>query len=204
MKIFVFDFDKTLTYKDTLLPFFLFIANKDLCFIPKMVIYILMMCLVKLKFITTYKLKTIGIRFFLKNISENKIDEKAALYAKKIKLNKVYEDYKLALKSDNKVFIISASFDTYLKYLFYEDNVTLIASSILFDKKLAIGLKYECYGYEKIKKLFQNNIYKVNVLYTDSYSDAPIAEISNEICIVKGDNKKYCESYADFKKYFNK
>jgi phosphoserine phosphatase len=204
MKIFVFDFDKTLTYKDTLLPFFLFTANKDLWFIPKIIIYILMMCLVKLKFITTYKLKTIGILFFLKNISKNEIDEKAALYAKKIKVNKIYEDYKLSLQSDNKVFIVSASFDIYLKYLFYEDNVTLIASSILFDKVFAIGLKYECYGYEKLKKLNQNNIHRINVLYTDSYSDAPIAKISDEICIVKGDKKKICKSYSDFKKYFNK
>jgi phosphoserine phosphatase len=156
---------------------------------------------VKLKFLTTGQLKTIGINLFLKNISMNKINEKAALYAKKIKLNKIYyEDYKSSLKSDNWVFVISASFDVYLKHIFNENDVTLIASSIYFDNGFATGLKYECYGDKKIEKLNHNNVYRINVLYTDSYSDTPIAKISDKIYIINGNDKIICNTYTEFKK----
>ena len=70
-KIVVYDFDKTLTYKDTLFGFFKFATKKNILYPYKLSIYVLYMILTKSNFITNSKLKDIGIKLFLTNLDIN-------------------------------------------------------------------------------------------------------------------------------------
>jgi len=61
-EIIVYDFDKTLTYKDTLYGFFKAVANRDIFYFPKLFIYISFMVFAKLGLISNTTLKEYGIK----------------------------------------------------------------------------------------------------------------------------------------------
>ena len=114
-KIVVFDFDKTLTYRDTLIGFFL-LNRKNISYPIKILIYIIVMFLVKFGLLANTHLKQIGIFLFLKGMNKIQLKSLARQYTKKIKFNKLFYEYDF--KSKNKIYIVSASFSEYLKHIF--------------------------------------------------------------------------------------
>ncbi|HEU4607566.1 MAG TPA: HAD family hydrolase [Chitinophagaceae bacterium] len=196
-QIVVFDFDKTLTYKDTILGFFR--HSDDSTLYPfKLIIYCCAMVLTKFKVISTCRLKSIGIKLFLLNMERAELERKAAVYASKIKFNKVYfNQFKAASENENIIpIIVSASFHEYLKYIFPVHQ--LIASHIMYKNNRVRDIELECMGSQKVISLKKKNITWIDVLYTDSISDAAMAELAGKIYLVRGDEVIACSNYNDF------
>jgi len=178
----VFDFDKTLTFKDTLIGFYKITNKSNLSYYIKRVLLIMSAICYKLKIISNNRLKKIGLGLFLKGKDKSYIDEKAKMYAASIKLNEIY--YKDYLKYPIKDrMIVSASFIEYLKPLF--PNEKLLASSLLYSKsEIVIGLQDNMYADKKRVALFENGIKHIDLLYTDSYSDKALMEISDKVFLI--------------------
>jgi phosphoserine phosphatase len=198
-KIIVYDFDKTLTYKDTLFGFFRYAAEKNGIYYIKVLLYLLSMISAKLNFVSNTKLKTIGVNLFLKNMNKKQVKKKSYEYSKKIKSNQLY--HQLKFNNDADYYIVSASFKEYLKPMF-PSNVSIVGSSLRYENDLVIGLEFNCYKEQKIFALNEFNLNSIDILYTDSYSDYPLARISKEINIVHRDNIYTCHKLEEFKEYF--
>jgi phosphoserine phosphatase len=197
-KIIVFDFDKTLTYKDTLIGYYIFVSNKGLIFIFKMFIYLFYMILAKIKYISNEKLKIKGVNLFLKGKDMTELKKKSIDYSKKILLNKLYFNYNFN-NLNEKILIVTASFHDYI-YPLFPKNVKVIGSELKINKKQIIQLDSNCYSEKKVELLKDIGIEEIDILYTDSISDLPLAKISSSIIIVSGNNYIKCSSYYEFQK----
>jgi len=192
--IVVYDFDKTLTYKDTLFGFFTSFSKNPL----KIFLYFTAMVFSKFKLISNDSLKDFGVKLFISKKSRDEVQKRAKEYAKKIKTNRVYDEIKL--DKNKKIYIVSASFEEYLNYLFDKD-IKIIASKLRYKDDKVTGLLYNCYSKRKIEALKNENILKIDRFFTDSYSDLPLAKISKEIVVVKGDEQKVCKNIEEFIRY---
>lgn len=189
----VFDFDKTLTYKDTLFGFFYICSKRSVTRIFKVFLYMLVMAGHKVKLISNDNLKRAGVALFLRGKSKRFLNKQGEEYAKTLAFNKVY--YNEFLKYSNP-YVVSASFFEYLSPLFSTAN--LICSKIKFCEGKAIGVKLNCHGKTKYKVLRKLMIEHVDKLYTDSLSDLPLAQISEEIYLVRGDEIIRCHDLQHF------
>jgi len=201
-KIVVFDFDKTLTYVDTILPFFKFCAKKDIKYPFKLGSYYALMVLAKFGYISNFKLKDIGIKLFLKNLDKNKFERLSKDFKNHVKLNTLYYETDFSDKNIQ-YYIISASFENYLKH-FFPSNVKIIGSKIKFENNKPVGLLFNCYKQAKLKALKKEGINQIDIFYTDSFSDYPLAKISDKVVIVDKDKKFMCRDFEEFKRYFKK
>ena len=199
-KVVVFDFDKTLTYNDTLFGFFVCASKTNILFPLKVGIYFTLMILTKIKLLSNTKLKELGVLIFLKNKSSSELSSSSVSYKKTIKFNKLFSKYNF---NNENIYIVSASFEDYLISIF-PDNVTIIGSQITYNQDLVCGLKFNCYNKNKIDALANANVFKISEFYTDSYSDFPLASISEKIIIVKGDKLHVCNNINEFNTYFGK
>jgi phosphoserine phosphatase len=197
--IVVFDFDKTLTNKDTLWKYFIFCANKKRLSFPfKLLLFGFVLVFVKFKIINNLEFKNIGISLFLKDINLNELTELSFKYSKKIVKSSIYfNDYLQIIENKaNNVYVISASFLEYLQFIFPIDRI--IASSMFIKNNKPSKVKYNCYGNNKTKALKAIGIEKIDILYTDSKSDIPLVIIANEIFLVKKNIKLLCKSEMEF------
>ena len=199
-KIIVFDFDKTLTYNDTLFGFFVCASKINILFPLKVGIYFTLMVLAKIKLLSNTKLKEFGVLIFLKNKSSSELRKSSVSYKKTIKFNKLFSKYNF---NNENIYIVSASFEDYLNSIF-TDNVTIIGSQLTYSQDLVCGLKFNCYNKNKIDALANANVFKISEFYTDSYSDFPLASISEKIIIVNGDRLHVCNNINEFNTYFGK
>ena len=201
-KIIVFDFDKTLTYKDTLIGFYIFVSNKNFLFILKMLIYLFYMILAKVKFVSNDKLKNKGVHLFLKGKDIIKLKQKSVEYSENILLNKIYVNYDFN-NLNEKIIIVSASFQDYI-YPLFPQNVKVIGSKLKIKDNKVIHLDFNCYSERKVEILMKKGLLEIDVLYTDSISDLPLANISKKIILVKKDMKKIFFSIEKFKLHLKK
>lgn len=200
-KIIVFDFDKTLTKQDTLFGFFRHATKKSLLYWPKLVLYSICMVLTKLKLISNTQLKDIGIRFFLRNLNQSELQEKCKSYSKHIRFNSLFMQMKW--RKENQYVVISASFEDYVRPIF-PNFVRVFGSTIAYKNQKASKTLFNCYKEEKLKVLKENNIAKIDVLYTDSFSDFALAKIAKQSIIVNGETLISCNTFDEFKSYFGK
>ena len=178
----VFDFDKTLTNKDTLYGYYQEVDGEHPYFLLKRLALLFAAILYKIGLIHNTRLKKIGVFLFLRNKSLEEIQKKAVAYASRIKLNTVYYEHFLAVPLDKRM-IISASPDIYLSTLFPEEMTT--GTSLRFTNGKVAGLKQNMYGKEKVRALQRKGIYQIECLYTDSYSDKPLMVIAEQVRLVK-------------------
>ncbi len=200
-KIVVYDFDKTLTYKDTLWGFFTVAGRERALFVLKMFMYVKDMILAKAGLITNTELKKRGVRYFLKGLSAGTIEELSRVYVKQIRLNRLYRQMIDTMQNDTDYFVVSASFETYVRLLF-PDNVTVIGSRLAYKNGHVDSLAFNCYKEAKRSVLHETGIYAIDLLYTDSYSDAALAEMAKKIVVVDKDNLKVCEDAKAFRECF--
>ena len=200
-KIIVFDFDKTLTYSDTLQGFFKHVARKNILFPIKICSYFILMVCAYLNLISNHKLKNFGILIFLKNESASYVHKISTSYKNKIKFNKLFSEYNF--NRNYRFYVVSASFEDYLKSVFPE-HVVIVGSQIDYSNELVTGIKFNCYKENKLNALAKHGIFEIDVFYTDSYSDYALANISKKIMIVKDDQLHECNSIQDFNTYFGK
>lgn len=200
--IVVFDFDKTLTYRDTLLNFYMHTSKKSFKFPIKLSYYVGLMILFKLKIISNDYLKIKGFNLFLRGLKVDYIESKAKNFSSKIDFNDLFKTFNFNT-TDKKIIIISASYDIYLKYIFSK-NVKIFGSKFISVKGIASKFSFNCYSSNKNYMLQNNGVNSISTLYTDSYSDVSLAKISKQIIIVNNDQLIRCKDFNEFNLYFNK
>lgn len=181
----IFDFDKTLINKDSLFGFYKAVHGNNTNFKIKRVLLLIGAILYKLKIISNDGLKRLGIFLFLNDQNQKDIEKSSQLYVQTLVLNSLYYDIFLNYPKEKRI-IISASPEIYLKKMFPDEKVL---GTVLDFKTSKVRLKLNCYKHNKLLRYKQNypNI-PVEAVYSDSYSDKPLFEISNEYHIVKDGN----------------
>ncbi len=186
-KLVVFDFDKTLTKKDTIFGYYRAVSGDDLLFKLKYPFFLLIAILAKLKIISNNSLKSLGVKFYLKGSKKEELERAGAEYAKTIEPNKIYSNEFQNYKEEN-VIVISASFEEYLKPFFPDCKIA--GSEIAYSENgTCLGLKRNMYGTKKVEWLKEQGFNTVDIFFTDSFSDQPLMEISSTVYLVKNDDK---------------
>lgn len=184
----VFDFDKTLTYQDTLAGFYREVAlngtNNRVPYSFKKFALIFFAVFYKLRLINNTQLKKAGVWLFLKGCAIDELKRHSDNYAQKIKLNQVHEVDFQEIDTENKM-IITASFVDYVQPIF--PNIRVFGSSLLIKDGRVCGLARNMYKQEKVVLLSQLGINRIGAVYTDSYSDKPLMDIADNCFLVIGE-----------------
>jgi len=176
----VFDFDKTLTDRDTLFGFYRTVAGGDPLFFLRRLLLIAAAVLYKIGLIKNRTLKRIGIFLFLKGKTRDELETAARRYSEQIELNDIYlNNYK---KTDGEKWIVSASPEIYLRHLFPGDHVA--GTTFTYSGNKVTGLKTNMFGQEKKKFLVEKGITRIHRLYTDSIDDKSLMDISEHVYII--------------------
>ena len=181
--VIAFDFDKTLTYKDTLFGFYAEASKSLPVFKMKYPFFLFAAAAYKLGLISNLTLKKTGVWFYLRGLSRDEMKEIGEAYAGKIELNDVYRNELLKYPSEQ-IIIISASFEDYLKPLF--PNHRVVGSRLSYsDENRVNGISVNMYGEEKKEWLQNQGIKEIDSIYTDSYSDKPLMDMAERTYLVK-------------------
>ena len=178
----VYDFDKTIYDGDSSIDFYMFSLKRNPLIAilwPYQAVYMLMYAL-KITDKTTMKEKFYKYFKFIKDI-----DSDLEIFWDKNE-GKIKKWYK---KEDTDI-IISASPEFLLAPICKRLKINhLIGSKV--DKKIGVYEGLNCYGAEKVirfRKQFKED--KIDKFYSDSLSDSPLADISEQSFLVNGDNLK--------------
>ncbi len=189
----VFDFDKTLTDKDTALGFVReFVEPRLLCWM-KFIAYLGVAVLGRLRLVSNTFLKRTTVYLFFKGIPTDIFCKKAAEYSEKIKLNDVYQDHFLAYADP---IIITASFEEYIRPRFSATRV--IGSQVSVHDGVVSHLGRNCHGAVKETLLRGIGVDEIDVLFTDSVQDLPLARMSKQIFLVRPGQVIRCRDLDHF------
>ncbi|WP_291493054.1 HAD-IB family hydrolase [Desulfurella sp.] len=188
MNLALFDFDGTISTKDSTIEFTKYLKSKrDLLkgaikLLPQIVLY-------KLNLYNDQALKESFIEYFFRGIDEEFFKSKAQDFSLNI-LPKLIRS--VALDKINwhktqkdRVIIISASFECILKPWCDKNNLELIATKLEFINHIVTGklLTKNCKGKEKvnrIKELLDLNDYQLIYAYGDSRGDKEMLKLANK------------------------
>ena len=176
----VFDFDKTLTIKDTTLDFFCFGLSKGNTILCTVLYYVLASS-VKLGFLSVLSLKIILLRLRFKNVGLDEWSMHCQSFAKTIKTNKLYTQVNWR---ELDLLIISASFKEVLQHLF-PYSVKVFATTVKCENG-KWQIEDHLYRSRKREVLIENGIQEIDEFYTDSWHDRSVIEMAKKIYWVKG------------------
>ena len=191
----VFDFDKTLTYRDTTLPFLAF-GLSPIKSIHCHLRYYALALLVKCQCYSVLSLKQTMINWRFRNNDIQAWELHCKDLSVTIKTNALYRQTNW--KEDNLV-VASASFKEVLIHLF-PSNVLVIGSEVAIGKQ--INITKHAMGKQKASLLRDAGIESFDRLYTDSFADLPLMKMSSEVVWVKGDHQKLL-THAAINKWLN-
>ena len=156
-KLYFFDFDGTLTYKDTLFLFLNFYDSKK--FRLQFIKFIPLFALLKLNLTDAEKVKKSFIASILKGQSKNKIETRAQeffdqFYPKMIRENAL-EFIQNIDREATESYIVTASLDIWVKPFANKFQMTLIATRAEFKEGIFTGnfVGKNCNGPEKVKRI---------------------------------------------------
>ncbi len=174
-----FDFDGTLTSKDTLIPFVLYAVgwSKFLLNLPRVAIIVF---LYVFKIINNENAKQRFLTIMLKGMSEDNLDTTAKNFSL-TKLDKylkpdIYSKLEYHKEHKHNIIIISANLAIYLRYWAKKHDLTdIIATEIEFINGVATGVlaTRNCYGEQKIMRLQEYlTSKKLNFAYSFGYGNS--------------------------------
>lgn len=187
MEIAFFDFDGTLTTKDTFIGFIQYAVGKPLYYLgllrlsPVIAAY-------KLRLIPNYVAKEKVFSFFFKNWETDHFLKFANAYSKE-ELNKIIrpkgiERIKWHQRQGHKVVIVSASIECWLQKWCENYDIELISTRIEFAGGKISGkfATKNCFGIEKVNRIKERFIlseFSYIYAYGDSIGDKEMLSISN-------------------------
>jgi len=187
-QLFLYDFDGTITKKDTLFDFIKFSAsNRD--YYSGLLIFSPLFILAKAGFLKKGKVKQRFISFFLKGKSKVELSTISVTYLKQVLNNRILKKTALNSIFENKqkgdVYIVSASLDIWLKAISEHLGVGLICTMAnykndIFDGKFSTP---NCNYKEKVKRVINEiniNDYDNIVYFGDTKGDIALKGIVNE------------------------
>lgn len=187
--ILIFDFDGTITRRDTLIDFIIFNfgLTKFLLGILKCLPYLF---LFKIKIVSNQNAKEHLLRHFLFNTLIEDLIESGYEYSKK-KLPKILNSKAMAIldfhrRQGDELVIVSASPKYWYQDWAYKNGITKIISTELeiLDNKITGNISgNNCYGIEKVNMLKSKidlSSYTHIIMYGDSKGDYDLINIANE------------------------
>ena len=185
MNLYLFDFDGTLTEKDSMFEFLYFIYPakhkfhiNNVKFLPFLLIYFF-------GFIDLKNCKNIFLKIHLNNFTEDEIILKSSLFSQ-IMISKIYPKATQFLESlsekDDK-YIVTASLDIWMKNIADKLNMNLIATKSIFHSRRFYSIKLNCNGENKIRLIKENiNLKKYDKIFVfgNSKKDFPMMSLATE------------------------
>ncbi len=191
-----FDFDGTITSRDTFLPYLYFVVGFTGFFvnihrlIPIAIMYLL-------KTITNEIAKEKTLSVLLKGFSEDLLNKKARVFARKTLDSyitpQVYSKLEYHLEHGHSIILVSANLALYLKYWAKRHNIDhVIATEIEFTNGKCTGkLKTRnCYGVQKVVRInefLNGNKFSYSYGYGNSQGDYELLNFVNEGYFVTGE-----------------
>lgn len=185
--VYAFDFDGTLTTKDTLLEFIKYVVGSKR-FILGFILFAPMMVLMKCHLMKNYKVKQYFFSWFFKGMPLDEFN----VWCKKFTQNKQNILRPEALKyltiasKSGEVIILSASVENWIRPFFREINLVVIGTQLEVDLSKKLTGKFatkNCYGSEKVNRLLalypKRKMYKL-VAFGDSYGDKELLAFADE------------------------
>lgn len=158
-KVYAFDFDGTLTTKDTLLEFIRF-TRGNTAFLFGFLLFSPLLVLMKLKLYPNWKAKQRVFSWFFKGMlidDFNHLCTEFALHNKQLLRPKGMKAIKKAIEEGSQVVIISASIDNWVCPFFDEmgNNIIVVGTKIEVNNNHLTGkfTTNNCYGVEKVRRL---------------------------------------------------
>jgi len=184
-KIYAFDFDGTLTTKDTLLEFIRF-AKGTLAFGLVFLRYTHLLVLMKLGVYPNWKAKQKVFAHFFKGMSIDDFDalcQEFAASSKHLLRPKGIEAINKAQSEGSEVLIVSASIDNWVQPFFANVKVLGTQIEVVDDKLTGRFLTKNCYGQEKVNRilaLYPNRQDYHLTAYGDSRGDKELLAWADE------------------------
>ena len=159
-KIYAFDFDGTLTTKDTLLEFIRFAKGSGLMY-AGFLLFSPLLILMKLHLYPNWKAKQKIFSWFFKGMKINEFDHLCWTFAQQnqhLLRPEGKEKVRKILEEDNiTVLVISASIDNWVRPFFdeFSENIRVIGTQIEIKTDRVTGrfTTKNCYGQEKVNRL---------------------------------------------------
>ena len=184
-KIYAFDFDGTLTTKDTLLEFIRF-AKGTLAFGLGFLRYAHLLVLMRLGGYPNWKAKQKVFAHFFKGMSIDDFDalcQEFAASSKHLLRPKGIEAINKAQSEGSEVLIVSASIDNWVQPFFANVKVLGTQIEVVDDKLTGRFLTKNCYGQEKVNRilaLYPNRQDYHLTAYGDSRGDKELLAWADE------------------------
>jgi len=186
-KLYLFDFDGTLTKKDSLFDFLKFSFSKS--YLINYVVFIPLFVVSKLGIIDSGKVKELFIAKFMKGLSFYEIEKLAQKYFDSNYPDIIHpkaDQYIKSLSNYNDKFLVSASLDFWLKPFADHYGMGLICTKAEFDEKGFFTGKFatpNCNFVEKknrIEKEIDLSLYDEIIAFGDTDGDKEMFEIATK------------------------
>ena len=186
-KLYLFDFDGTLTYKDTMFLYLKFYNSAKFNF--QFLKHIPLFILLKLKLANAEKVKKSFISSILKGQSKTKIEEKSQQFFEKyypeiIRENAI-EFIQNIDREHTESYLVTASLDIWVKPFAEKFKMNLLATRAEFKNDIFTGnfVGNNCNGGEKvhrIKEAIQGKKFDKTIAFGDTSGDKEMLEWANE------------------------
>ncbi len=188
MNIAFFDFDGTITKKDSTAKFIRYFVG-DVAFVKGIIILLPMIIAYKIKILSNNQIKKKLITYFFKDIDIKYFTKKAREFSLNMLdpiIRKKALDRIIWHKNNNdELVVVSASINLWLLPWCEKNDIKLIATELeVIDNKITGNLiSINCYGPEKVKRILQHydlSNYTCIYAYGNSRGDREMLEIATE------------------------
>lgn len=187
--IVVFDFDGTITKKDTLIEFIKF-TKGEWNFYAGFLLFSPLLIAMKLRIYPNWKVKQQLFSYFFKGVSSNNFNtwgKNFSIEIDKMVDNRAIKAIKLHSEKGNKIIIISASIENWILPWATQNWISsTLATKVEIDERNLLTGKFltkNCYGQEKVNRFLaifpKRDEYKL-VAYGDSLGDKELLEFADE------------------------
>lgn len=190
----VFDFDGTITSKDTLLEFIIFACGRWKFFIG-FLLHAPWLCLMKLHFYPNWKCKERIFSWFFKGMEYHTFAELGRLFSERtdrILQQRTLELVNKHLKEGATVYVISASIEEWIRPVCSKFGVTnVLGTKIDVDAHGQLTGRFltaNCYGQEKVRRLMHVEPQRDNYYlyaYGDSRGDREMLDFADNGTMLK-------------------
>lgn len=183
-----FDFDGTITTKDTLVEFIRF-SKGNFNFLLGFLLNSPYLIAYKLKIISNQSAKEKILRFFFEDTPNEKFREQCNLFCKKILPTlvrpKALQEIKKLKNDGYSVVVVSASPEQWIHGWANEMQVHLIASCLEVNDGKITGklIGKNCHGDEKVRRILEKHVlsdYDVIYAYGDTTGDLPMLKLATQ------------------------
>ena len=190
-KIFAFDFDGTLTTRDTLLEFIRYACGTPR-FLFGFMLYAPLLVLMKLRLYPNGKAKQKVFAHFFKGMTIEAFDALCQDFARThhhLLRSEVVRQLEQALSEGAEVLIVSASIDNWVQPFFPKVKVLGTQIEVIDGRLTSRFLTPNCYGQEKVRRILalhpDRSSYYLTA-YGDSRGDRELLAFADETHIVRG------------------